>query len=543
MAVVSSSNNYLLNNTFVINQDTVGATDSPQLFFLRDHGSGAAIAGGDFLFQMVAVASDGTTILPITSIESVASAVVGPNQIGGNLLFYTTADTHLAVPGIRMQISDAGNVTINTPVSGVGLTINGGGLTSTGTTTLSSLSYGVLVAGATGVISAPVGTINYVLTSNGAGASPTFQALPASGISLTGDSGGALGPASSFTITGSTSGAVFAGSGTTLTESFNYLALPTTTNTGNGQIKINSVPVLHTYGTNNTFVGASSGNVTLATVSAYNNTAIGYSSLKALTGSSYGNDNTACGQYALSALTGGHNNTALGSSALRSLTGDAAGNCSIGGGSSLALASGQNNCVMGWLTGNAYTAGESSNILLGALIYGTNGESNTLRIGAGTGSGSGEINKAYIAGIHGITVTPDSMVVMSSGEQLGTVTYTPSTAFTPVLVFGAGTNHDEVYTVQTGSYMRMGGIVFFTCKITVSSIGTDTGVATVTGLPIAAASETALSVKEVVAGAAVKATISGTTISLYIAASGAAFTNTTMFYSVGSLTISGSYLV
>ena len=40
-----------------------------------------------------------------------------------------------------------------------------------------------------------------------------------------------------------------------------FLNLPTTTST-NGQIKINSTSVLHTYGTNNTFLGASAGNFT-----------------------------------------------------------------------------------------------------------------------------------------------------------------------------------------------------------------------------------------------------------------------------------------
>ena len=88
---------------------------------------------------------------------------------------------------------------------------------------------------------------------------------------------------SAVTITGGTSGAVFTGSGTTLTESFNYLALPTTTST-NGQITINGSPFWHAYGTDNTFLGTQAGNFS---VSGTSNAGIGYQSMNNITNGSY----------------------------------------------------------------------------------------------------------------------------------------------------------------------------------------------------------------------------------------------------------------
>lgn len=55
-----------------------------------------------------------------------------------------------------------------------------------------------------------------VLTSTGSGSLPTFQALPSTSITITGDTGGGL-ISTSFTFTGGSTGLTFAGSGTTET--------------------------------------------------------------------------------------------------------------------------------------------------------------------------------------------------------------------------------------------------------------------------------------------------------------------------------------
>jgi hypothetical protein len=76
---------------------------------------------------------------------------------------------------------------------------------------------GVLITNHTGIpsILANSGTAGFVLTAN-SGAPPSWQVSPASSISITGNSGGAL-TGNSFTFTGGTTGLTFSGSGTTET--------------------------------------------------------------------------------------------------------------------------------------------------------------------------------------------------------------------------------------------------------------------------------------------------------------------------------------
>jgi len=114
--------------------------------------------------------------------------------------------------------------------------------------------------------------------------------------------------------------------------------------------------------------------------------------------------NTGCGDSTLRALTIGSNNTALGGSAGSSVT------------------SGSYNTLMGVSSGVNYTSNESSNICIGYNVRGTVTESNTLRIGNGTGASIGDINKAFIQGIRGITtgVANAIPVVIDSNGQLGT---------------------------------------------------------------------------------------------------------------------------
>jgi len=92
-----------------------------------------------------------------------------------------------------------------------------------GTGDSSLTAYAVLCGGttSTGAVQsiAGVGTSGQILTSNGAGALPTFQAAPASGIqTINGNSGSVTG--STVTLTGGTTGAAFTGVSTTMTMSF-----------------------------------------------------------------------------------------------------------------------------------------------------------------------------------------------------------------------------------------------------------------------------------------------------------------------------------
>lgn len=76
------------------------------------------------------------------------------------------------------------------------------------------------------------------------------------------------------------------------------------------------------------------------------------------------------------------------------------------------------NVALGSLAGNGYSTSESSNIVINS--EGINGESNTLRIGGGTGAGNQQLNASFIAGITGIVVT-GAPVLVSTGDQLGVV--------------------------------------------------------------------------------------------------------------------------
>lgn len=151
-------------------------------------------------------------------------------------------------------------------------------------------------------------------------------------------------------------------------------------------------------GGNNTGIGSvSMGN---ATVSGSNNTAIGFESLSQL---SSGGSNSAIGQASLQDLSTGSSNTALGFDALNNLS------------------TGSNNVALGASAGGNYTGAEGSNISIGTNVTGTTGESNTLRIGAGNGTGTGQLAASFIQGIFGVTVASPSTVLINSAGQLGTV--------------------------------------------------------------------------------------------------------------------------
>ncbi len=163
-----------------------------------------------------------------------------------------------------------------------------------------------------------------------------------------------------------------------------------------------------------------------------NNTAIGYYALYSNTG---GEENTAIGRDALSDNTTGGENTAIGAFAMQTNT-TGSYNTAIGyqalnlgttgsrntaiGYSTLLLAdTGSRNIALGYGAGYLNEHG-SNNIWI--ANYGAE-ESNTLRIGKGTGTGYSEQNRAFISGIRGITTgEPGALaVVIDSEGQLGTV--------------------------------------------------------------------------------------------------------------------------
>lgn len=192
------------------------------------------------------------------------------------------------------------------------------------------------------------------------------------------------------------------------------ISLPPTSAT-TGYVEINGSPVLQTINDTNVFVGQGSGNFTMSgTV----NTGVGYLNLSSLTTGSY---NIAMGSYALDSLQDGTVNVGLGYQCMQQLV-NGSSNCVVGENGYLALVSGNWNLGMGQFCGANYTTNESSNIMLnnGGVI----GESNTLRIGGGTGTGDTQLQAAYISGIDGVNVGSVATVVTEFADQLGTAVLT-----------------------------------------------------------------------------------------------------------------------
>jgi hypothetical protein len=203
-------------------------------------------------------------------------------------------------------------------------------------------------------------------------------------ITINGDTGSVTG--STVTMTGGSSGAFYTGSGTTMTTTFNFLSMAATSNTGNGVITFAANPTfsstIHTYtgagvgGRPNFFAGDGTGNFT--------NTGTG---------------NIGMGDLTLQLLTSGNSNVGIGHSVLSNLT------------------SGGANTALGEDAGINYTGAESANIIIRNI--GVTGDNNTTRIGT-QGSGAGEQNVCFIAGIVGNTVSnPNFVTINTATGQLG----------------------------------------------------------------------------------------------------------------------------
>lgn len=105
----------------------------------------------------------------------------------------------------------------------------------------------------------------------------------------------------------------------------------------------------------------------------------------------------------------------------------------------------------------------------GALVFGT-----SPTISAPTLSGTTNLTG-------GIISFPASQIASSGANDLDD--YEEGT-WTPALAFGGGST-GITYTTQSGRYIKIGSVVTVWCDILLSSKGSSTGSATVTGLPFA----------------------------------------------------------
>ncbi len=179
----------------------------------------------------------------------------------------------------------------------------------------------------------------------------------------------------------------------TINASTSQMGVATDINTSDNNLTIGTLMPARTTGTSNVSLGESSMN---AITSGMRNVAIGTS---AGVVNSTGTDNVCVGNNAMFLATSPERNTSIGTSSL------------------FALLTGEDNIAIGYIAGAGLEDAESSNIMIGNL--GVAAESNAIRIGT-AGSGGGEQNKCYIAGINGVTVTGTAVLCAADG-QLGTV--------------------------------------------------------------------------------------------------------------------------
>jgi hypothetical protein len=109
----------------------------------------------------------------------------------------------------------------------------------------------------------------------------------------------------------------------------------------------------------------------------------------------------------------------------------------------------------------------------------------TINLGGHTVTGTrfhGDANAVIYTAGAGLTFFPGTVAGVLTG---GAVYDSGTGAWTPVLNFGGATT-GITYSVQGGSYLRIGGFIIVQFDFTLSSKGTATGAATITGLPIAA---------------------------------------------------------
>lgn len=311
---------------------------------------------------------DGTWATPAgTGVTSVTGTANRITSSGGTTPQIDIAATYVG----QTSITTLGTITTGVwQGTAVGPTFGGTGLTSYTT-------GDIIYASASNVLSKLAATTNGFVLTLAAGV-PSWAASSAGISTINGDTGSVTG--STVTIfanvagEGAGSSVSFTGSGTTMT--FN-------TSDANG----------------NTWIGAGSGKVSSAGTF---NTGIGYNTYNAIT--TGGDYNSMVGVNMFRSATSATKNNAIGYQALNSLT------------------TGSFNIAMGHDAGLGYTSSESSNICIGGEVQGTAGESNVLRIGNGTNSGSGGLQKAFVAGIAGITVTSTAAVLVNtSTDQLGTV--------------------------------------------------------------------------------------------------------------------------
>jgi len=373
--------------------------------------AGNKTSSGDNVFVGTNCGLNGTTLFHNTIIGSQAFASV-TGAAGGasnNIVIGYTA-------GSAWATNESNNICIGSP--GV---VTDSAVMRLGNPATQTKCFVAAISGVTVAASAPVavastgqlsslgfGTSGQVLTSNGAGVSPTWQAASSSPITFASDTGT---PFSTSSVT------IFAN------------------NTGNAcgsSVLFNAstpdITLQVTDGSGNTLIGSGCGTSSIGA----SNTALGY---QALNGAGSGTTQSVAIGYQAALIAANFSSAvAIG---FQALNGAGGGGCTVigfkagqtAGNSSTALglealmtAEGGNNLGLGYQAGFTYGGvhNEANNIVIGNL--GVSNDQNVIRIGT-QGSGSFQQSTCYIAGIAGASFTagsptPQGVIIDTSTGQL-----------------------------------------------------------------------------------------------------------------------------
>lgn len=133
---ITSSAGQINTTNGAIGAGNTAVSNAPAQFQTLKSRAGAAIVSGDGIGNLVFAAFDGTQFTTGAAITSTSSGTIANTRVAGNLNFLTHADAPAAGPVSRMTINSAGNVVVNAPDSGIGLSVNSGITAATGSIVL-----------------------------------------------------------------------------------------------------------------------------------------------------------------------------------------------------------------------------------------------------------------------------------------------------------------------------------------------------------------------------------------------------------------------
>lgn len=154
------STNAAFTNSIITSNGAMGAinisataTSGGLMDLGRKRPANATVQTGDTVGSYIYQGWDGSSFVTGSQIISKVQGTVAATRVPSNIEFWTGTDAAPTVSTQRMTISDAGNVVVNVPDSGVGLSVSGGITAATGNVVLSTAAAFVQLPGPVNIMS------------------------------------------------------------------------------------------------------------------------------------------------------------------------------------------------------------------------------------------------------------------------------------------------------------------------------------------------------------------------------------------------------